>query len=116
MTRPGNGLDTAFTESGLAASAACISGTWSGGGSTLVERVLCGGYTEAASGLGTNGGRRCNVAQLGAQVGLDGKTVARKLAALAKDSFQAGVILYDADQTVPLGPKLWAAPLAGLWT
>jgi predicted AAA+ superfamily ATPase len=40
----------------------------------------------------------------------------RKLAALAADRFAAGVVLYDGEDTVPLGGRLWAAPLATLWS
>jgi len=29
--------------------------------------------------------------------------------------FQAGVVLYTGEQTVPLGDRLWAVPLSGLW-
>jgi predicted AAA+ superfamily ATPase len=30
-------------------------------------------------------------------------------------SFRAGVVLYTGEQTVPLGDRLWAVPLSGLW-
>jgi predicted AAA+ superfamily ATPase len=40
----------------------------------------------------------------------------RKLAALAADRFAAGVVLYDGEDTVSLGGRLWAAPLATLWS
>ena len=39
----------------------------------------------------------------------------RKLANLAGDQFKLGILLYDGDETLPLGDKLWAAPLATLW-
>ena len=39
----------------------------------------------------------------------------KKLASLAGDQFSAGVLLYDGDETLPLGNKLWAAPLSTLW-
>lgn len=39
----------------------------------------------------------------------------KKLANLARDQFTAGVLLYDGDETLPLGNKLWAAPLSTLW-
>jgi len=39
----------------------------------------------------------------------------KKLANLAGDQFTAGVLLYDGDETMPLGSKLWAAPLSTLW-
>ncbi len=39
----------------------------------------------------------------------------KKLADLAGDQFTAGVLLYDGDETLPLGDKLWAAPLSTLW-
>ena len=39
----------------------------------------------------------------------------RKLARLAGDQFKLGVLLYDGDETLPLGDNIWAAPLATLW-
>jgi predicted AAA+ superfamily ATPase len=39
----------------------------------------------------------------------------KKLASLADDQFTAGVLLYDGDETMPLGSNLWAAPLSTLW-
>ena len=39
----------------------------------------------------------------------------RKLAGLAGERFKAGVLLYDGDETLPLGDRLWAAPLSTLW-
>jgi predicted AAA+ superfamily ATPase len=39
----------------------------------------------------------------------------KKLANLAGDQFTAGVLLYDGDETMPLGSRLWAAPLSTLW-
>lgn len=39
----------------------------------------------------------------------------KKLASLAGDEFRAGVLLYDGDETMPLGSNLWAAPLSTLW-
>lgn len=39
----------------------------------------------------------------------------KKLSGLAGAQFQAGVILYDGKDIVPLGEKLWAAPLSSLW-
>lgn len=39
----------------------------------------------------------------------------RKLASLAGDQFKMGVLLYDGDETVPLGKGIWAAPLSTLW-
>ena len=39
----------------------------------------------------------------------------KKLANLSGDQFTAGVLLYDGDETMPLGSKLWAAPLSTLW-
>ena len=38
----------------------------------------------------------------------------RKLAGLAGDSFKMGVLLYDGDETMPLGDGIWAAPLSTL--
>ena len=39
----------------------------------------------------------------------------KKLASLAGDQFTAGMLLYDGDETMPLGNNLWAAPLSTLW-
>lgn len=39
----------------------------------------------------------------------------KKLASMAGDKFKMGVLLYDGDETMPLGDGLWAAPLASLW-
>ena len=38
-----------------------------------------------------------------------------RLADLAGDSFKLGVVLYDGSETLPLGARLWAAPLSSLW-
>jgi predicted AAA+ superfamily ATPase len=39
----------------------------------------------------------------------------RKWSGLAGDQFKMGILLYDGDQTMPLGDNMWAAPLATLW-
>jgi predicted AAA+ superfamily ATPase len=39
----------------------------------------------------------------------------RKLAGLARADFKMGVLLYDGDETLPLGNNIWAAPLSTLW-
>ncbi len=39
----------------------------------------------------------------------------KRLASIAGTSFTMGVILYDGLQTLPLGPRLWAAPISTLW-
>ena len=39
----------------------------------------------------------------------------RKLAGLAGHQFKMGILLYDGEETMPLGDNLWAAPLASLW-
>lgn len=39
----------------------------------------------------------------------------KKLASLAGGQFTAGVLLYDGDETMPLGSNIWAAPLSTLW-
>jgi hypothetical protein len=39
----------------------------------------------------------------------------KKLAALAGKDFRMGVLLYDGDETLPLGDGIWAAPLSTLW-
>ncbi len=39
----------------------------------------------------------------------------KKLAGLAGEQFRMGVLLYDGTDTMPLGDKIWAAPLSTLW-
>ena len=39
----------------------------------------------------------------------------KKWAGLASERFKMGVVLYDGDETLPLGDGLWAAPLSTLW-
>lgn len=39
----------------------------------------------------------------------------KRLAGIAGDQFKLGVILYDGTQTLPLGERLWAAPISTLW-
>ena len=39
----------------------------------------------------------------------------RRLAGLAPDEFKAGFILYDGQETLPLGAGIWAVPLSTLW-
>lgn len=39
----------------------------------------------------------------------------RKLSTLASDQFKMGILLYDGDETLPLGGNIWAVPLASLW-
>ncbi|MBX2809044.1 MAG: ATP-binding protein [Cellvibrionaceae bacterium] len=39
----------------------------------------------------------------------------KKLASLAGDQFTMGVLLYDGTETLPLGNRIWAAPLSSLW-
>ena len=39
----------------------------------------------------------------------------KKIASLAGDQFKMGVVLYNGEETLPLGQHLWAAPLSSLW-
>lgn len=39
----------------------------------------------------------------------------KRLASVAGDQFRLGVILYDGAETLPLGDRLWAAPISSLW-
>jgi uncharacterized protein len=41
--------------------------------------------------------------------------VMRKLRDNRPDHFKAGIVLYSGRQTIPLGDRLWAVPLSGLW-
>jgi hypothetical protein len=40
----------------------------------------------------------------------------RKLAGILADRFIQGVVLYDGDQVVPFGDKLYAVPISSLWS
>jgi predicted AAA+ superfamily ATPase len=39
----------------------------------------------------------------------------RKLAGAAGENFAAGLVLYDHDQTLSFGERLWAVPVSSLW-
>lgn len=39
----------------------------------------------------------------------------RKLRSVAGEDFRMGVVLYDGDEIVPFGDRLWAAPVSALW-
>jgi predicted AAA+ superfamily ATPase len=39
----------------------------------------------------------------------------RRLSSLAGEQFLAGLVLYDGHETLPMGPALWAIPIASLW-
>jgi predicted AAA+ superfamily ATPase len=39
----------------------------------------------------------------------------KKWSRRAGERFRLGVLLYDGDETLPLGDGLWAAPLSTLW-
>lgn len=39
----------------------------------------------------------------------------RRLANLAGSRFVAGIVLYDGEQVLPMGEKLWLSPLSALW-
>lgn len=39
----------------------------------------------------------------------------KKLSSLAGTQFKMGVLLYDGEETLPLGDGIWAAPLSTLW-
>jgi len=39
----------------------------------------------------------------------------KKLAILAGSQFKMGVLLYDGSETMPLGDRIWAAPVSTLW-
>ncbi len=39
----------------------------------------------------------------------------KKLSSLAGSHFKLGVLLYDGTETMPVGDRIWAAPLSGLW-
>lgn len=39
----------------------------------------------------------------------------RNLSQTAGDQFKMGILLYDGKETIPLGDKIWAAPISTLW-
>ena len=39
----------------------------------------------------------------------------KKLAKLSGDQFKIGVLLYDGQETLPMGSNIWAAPISTLW-
>jgi predicted AAA+ superfamily ATPase len=39
----------------------------------------------------------------------------RLLAEATGKRFRSGVVLYDGKDTLPFGPRLWAAPISSLW-
>ena len=39
----------------------------------------------------------------------------KRLTAVAGSAFRLGVVLYDGTETLPLGDRLWAAPLSTMW-
>jgi uncharacterized protein len=41
--------------------------------------------------------------------------VIKKLRDSRPDQFKAGVVLYAGSQTIPLGERIWAVPISGLW-
>jgi predicted AAA+ superfamily ATPase len=42
--------------------------------------------------------------------------VMKKLRDMRPDRFRAGVLLYTGSQTIPLGERIWAVPISGLWS
>lgn len=51
----------------------------------------------------------------GATVRPEAFAAMRKLAATLGDAFILGVVLYDGRHSLPMGDKLWAAPISTLW-
>jgi hypothetical protein len=39
----------------------------------------------------------------------------KHLANLAGEDFKLGVLLYDGEEILPLGEKMWACPISSLW-
>ena len=50
-----------------------------------------------------------------ASVGTNDLRGLKRLASIAGDQFKLGVILYDGTEILPLGERLWAAPISSLW-
>jgi predicted AAA+ superfamily ATPase len=42
--------------------------------------------------------------------------VMKKFRDTRTDRFKAGVVLYTGSQTIPLGERIWAVPISGLWS
>jgi predicted AAA+ superfamily ATPase len=63
-----------------------------------------------------NGGQVIGV-EVKAAATISGRDLAglKRFADVAGDSFLQGIILYDGEQTLPMGDKLWAVPLSTLW-
>jgi hypothetical protein len=40
----------------------------------------------------------------------------KKLRDARPGRFKAGVVLYAGSQTIPLGDRMWAVPISGLWS
>jgi uncharacterized protein len=40
----------------------------------------------------------------------------KRLADLAGNDFKLGIVLYDGDQTLPFGEKLFATPISNIWS
>jgi predicted AAA+ superfamily ATPase len=40
----------------------------------------------------------------------------KKLMAATADDFRLGVVLYDGEEAIPFGDRLWAAPISALWS
>ena len=59
-------------------------------------------------------GRWCGI-KAAASVSTGDLVGLKKLATLAGKQFFAGVVLYDGNDTLPMGERLWAVPLSILW-
>lgn len=51
-----------------------------------------------------------------ATVGIEDARWLKKLKDRRSDRFRSGFVLYSGEQTVPLGDRLWAVPISGLWS
>ena len=92
-------------------------------GARSTRCARCGQHRPAGTvaafvaGLGENAG--------GQVVGIEIKSAAsvttgdlrdlKRLASVAGDQFEMGVVPYDGAETLPLGERFWAAPLSILW-
>ena len=52
----------------------------------------------------------------GATVTPDDFSGLKKLSAATGDDFRLGVVLYSGEEALPLGDRLWAAPISTLWS
>lgn len=61
------------------------------------------------------GGIVCIEVKASATVGLGDFRGIERISQVAQDDFKIGMVLYDGDNVVPFGPKMFAVPISSLW-